>query len=118
MIIFKSGVYRIRIERDLDTNIDDMKGDMFCVDLCPDIDPDEIKKHEKDYDDNFYTCGAYGVILEKWNPEVDAGWEHVDSCWGFENWDIHPETGYIMDPNYDNNYVVQEFKALIERGDI
>ena len=77
MIIFKSGVYCIRIERDLD------------------------------------TCGAYGVILEKWNPEVDAGWEHVDSCWGFENWDIHPETGYIIDPNYDNNYVVQEFKEVI-----
>ena len=116
MIIFESGAYRIRTERDLDISIDDMKGEMFLTSSCPDIDPEELKKQEKEYEDNLYIYGAYGVILEQWNPEVGAGWQEIDSCWGFENWGINLENGFVVDPNYDTNDAVQEFKDIIKRG--
>lgn len=27
---------------------------------------------------------VYGLVVEKWNPEIDKGWEHLDSIWGVE----------------------------------
>ena len=46
--------------------------------------------------------GVWGYELQKWNPEVDKGWEHVDSCYGF-----------IGNFKEENHYIVDEFKQQI-----
>jgi len=36
----------------------------------------------EEYEDNI--DGVYGLVVERWNPEVDQGWEHADSIWGID----------------------------------
>lgn len=97
-IIYKKGPYRILEKFD---HLYDVKN---LIDES-EITPEEFKKFEqKCYDD-----GVYGYVLEKWNPEIDTGWEHVDSCWGF--------IGQYDEKNEDyDHYIVDELKNQIKDG--
>lgn len=51
--------------------------------------------------------GVYGYELQRWNPEIDVGWEHIDSCWGFVG--QYSETDLTF-----NHYIVDEMKGQIK----
>jgi len=53
-------------------------------------------------DDEYFDI--FGYVLEKWNPEIDKGWEPVDNCFGF----VGP---YGTD---NQHYIVDEFINTIE----
>lgn len=105
-IIFKSGPYRIVEIVDESSTIDDLAGDMYCTKANPDIDPEKLYSEYKKFEQLVEQNGAFGYCLEQWIPDIDAGWTHVDSCFGFIG-QYNPN-----DPDY-NHEIIDELKALI-----
>lgn len=92
--------YRIIEVRDDNFDMEDLKGDTYEHDFNGDICPIVLSQEEKDFEDKINYQGVYGYVLEKWNAEIDQGWEHVDSCWGFVG-DYEDEKHYIVDEFID-----------------
>lgn len=89
-VIFEQGNYRIVEQQDDYLSVRDF-----------DFDPrDELiaEKH-----------GVFTFTLERWNPAVGIGWEHVDSCGGFIG-------QYNNSQEYFNHYIVEEMKQTISEG--
>lgn len=105
--IYQENNYRITEVEDLSCNIEDLKGDCYNAEVNKDICPDILKKEELAFEKKVYDEGVFGYCLEKWNPEVDQGWTHIDSCYGF--------VGYY-DEKENNHYIVDELKGLIKEG--
>lgn len=82
-VIKQIGNMRLIEVDDTDYDMDNLKGDCFTPKHNPGIDPAELAQQEKDFEQQVYNDGVYGYIVERWNPATDAGWEHVDSIWGF-----------------------------------
>jgi hypothetical protein len=82
-ILYQVGPFRIIEVLDETYSLDNLKGDCFNPIENPDIDADELKKQELAFEREVDNEGVFGYVLQVWNPEVDAGWEHVDSCFGF-----------------------------------
>lgn len=53
--------------------------------------------------------GIFGYVLEQWDPRVDGGWVHVDSCWGFIG-------QYTPSEETFNHYIVDELIKQIPGG--
>jgi hypothetical protein len=102
--IFSQGDYRIMEYSDSDFCMSNLKGDCFNPEVNPDIHWKKLAHEERVFEAKVYNEGVFGYALEKWNPEVDAGWVEVDACWGF--------IGPYSDTN--NHYIVNELKSLIE----
>lgn len=105
--IYEEGIYRIiEIADDL-YDIDDLCGDMFLPECFTDMNgltaAQIAEKEKKIFIERIENEGVFGYILEKWNPEVGQGWEHVDSCFGFVG--LHSD---------ENHYIVDEFKRIIK----
>lgn len=103
-IVFESGVYRILEILDEFANIDDLKGDCYNPEVNSDISPELLEEQEREFEQKCYDEGVFGYILEKWNPEVGQGWEHVDSCFGFIG-NYENEGHYIVDELASATYV-------------
>ena len=101
VLVQKEG-YRIVELQDISFEIDNLKGDMFCPDCSHDIDKEDLKEQERQFEQDIEDYGVYGYELEKWDAEVDKGWQHVDSCWGF----VKP---YSM----EQHYIVDEMEITI-----
>lgn len=106
--IWESGNHRIMEYAQDDIELDDLKGDSYNYEASGYTGTREaLLKEEKDFEYEIESEGVYGYVLEKWNPAVDAGWEHVDSCWGFVGqYQEAPDHKY-------HHYIVAE---LIERS--
>lgn len=102
--IYERGPYRIVEIRDTDTSLEVLKGECFCPVVNSDIDRRQLLKEEKHFNNLVETEGVFGYVLEKWNPTIGVGWEHIDSCWGF--------VGHHTDTN--RHYIVDEFLSMIQ----
>lgn len=101
--ILQVGQFRIVEIPDMLYNIEDLKGDSYCPITNPDIPAEQLKKEERKFELDVDACGVFGYVLEKWNPEVGKGWEHVESCWGF-----------VGTHDMNNHYIVHEFETMIK----
>lgn len=105
-IIFEQGNYRIVELADTGYDIADLKGNMYNPAAHFDLDQSQLKQEERDFEDLVSRKGVYGYELESWNPAVGAGWEYVDSCWGFVG--QYSETDEAF-----KHYIVDEMKQQI-----
>jgi hypothetical protein len=102
-IIFTQGNYRIVEHVDTDTTASEIQGEFLGA------------QHQRDFYAMVEEKGVYGYELDRWNPAVGKGWEHVDSCWGFVGQFCETEEMF-------NHYIVDEMKRAIkdkneERGE-
>ena len=102
-VIYTQGNYRILEQLDDHYDITDLKGDCYNPEVNKDIPLEVLNKEELAFNKKVERDGVYGYILEKWNPNIGVGWEHVDSCWGF-----------IGTHEVENHYIVDELKMLIK----
>lgn len=58
------------------------------------------------YEHKDYRIVEMQDTVEKWNPEIGIGWEHVDSCWGFVG-------EYRQGVETYDHYIVDELKRQI-----
>ena len=56
---------------------------MFDPDCNKGLTVQKLKDQENAFEKQVEEEGVYGYELQRWNKEVNVGWEHVDSCWGF-----------------------------------
>lgn len=101
--VYQKREYRITRHYDESYNIGDLKGDIYNPGVNPNLDPEKLKREEREFEKMVNDEGVYGYVLEKWNPATDKGWEQVDSCFGF--------VGF----NWDDHYIIDEFKERIEK---
>ena len=78
----KSG-FRIVQWADNSTQLNDLKGDCFNPGVIKDIELIKLKAEELGFEEKVESLGVYGFTLEKWNGNINKGWEHFDSCGGF-----------------------------------
>ena len=110
MRVIKSiGEYRI-IEHEDDSDeymLATLKGDCFDPSVNPEIDPLIMLKEEREFERKVESEGVFGYALERWNPAIGKGWEHVDSCWGFVG-------AYDSTVPEFNHYIVAELESAIK----
>lgn len=82
-VLFQQGPWRITEIEDPFADLSSLKGDCYDPRCNPDISPEQLALEEREFEKRVQDEGVYGYLLEKWNPEVDKGWQHVDSCFGF-----------------------------------
>lgn len=100
--------YRIIELPDLHADIKDLKGDCYNFEASGYTGTrEELLKEEKAFEDLVNREGVFGYVLEKWNPEIGAGWEHVDSCWGFVG-------QYSPTDETFNHYIVKELEESVK----
>jgi len=97
-ILWQQGNYRIVEHECADYDLENLKGDCFKAAMNPDIDKTTLREREVNFEQKVNDDGVFGYVLEKWEPEVDGGWTHEDSCWGF--------VGYHVD---EQHYIVDDF---------
>lgn len=106
-VIFQKENFRIVEKSDEFYNLDDLKCDVFNIEVNKDICPLVLAEKKQFFEKKVSTMGVYGYILEQWNPSVGVGWEHIDSCHGF--------IGPFDETNKEqNHYIVEEFIDQIE----
>jgi len=88
-------------------SLDDLKGDCFDPKVNDDLDFEQLKREEIIFEKLVYNEGVFGYVLEKWNSEIDHGWEHLHSCWGFIG-------EYDANNEKFNHYIVDELKGQIK----
>jgi hypothetical protein len=93
-IIHEQGAYRILEIPDQKSRIEDLLGDGG----TPEQNAEVLDLFERE--------GAFGYVLERWNANVNGGWEHVDSCWGFIG-------SFTPGEEVFNHYIVDELKRQI-----
>jgi hypothetical protein len=105
--MWEQGEFRIVEIQDNYFDFDDLCGDTYNPKVNSDIDPEVLAEDLKHFTDLVNNEGVYGYELQKRSPEVNEGWGHVDSCWGFVG-------QYTKgDPTFDH-YIVDELKSRIE----
>ena len=85
-------------------NLEDLEGDSFDSKVNPSLDAQFLKFEQNAFRRDVLYKGVYGYVLEKWNPEPDQGWQHLDSCWGFVG---------QYNENSNRHYIVKELKGQI-----
>lgn len=79
----ESGNVRIIELADPDIDIDNLKGDSFNPKANPDIPKTKLKAEERAFERRVIAEGVWGYEVQRWNPEVNKGWETLDAIWGF-----------------------------------
>ncbi len=104
-IIVELDNYRIIEIEDEQWDWDNLKSDCYDTNANTDIDSEELKQRQKDFEMIVLSEGVYGYELQKWNPNIGCGWETKDSCWGFVG-------------TYENHghYIIDEFTTQIYEG--
>ncbi len=99
VVIYEQDNYRITREVSEGHTIEDLAGDSYEGD----------EQGLKDFIDYVNQEGVFGFSLERWNPSINAGWEHIDSCYGF--------VGQTESDGSDH-YIVAELKSQIVKEPI
>jgi hypothetical protein len=108
-VIKQVGDFRIIEKQDIDYSFDDLCGDSFNHKVNPEIPKERLDKELREFQRLVDREGVYGYVLEKWNPEIGQGWEHVDSCWGFVG--QYSETDLTF-----KHYIVEEMLETIAKN--
>ncbi len=82
-VIMSEGDRRLIRMPDYNYDIEDLKGDCFNPETCPEIPGEEIREQELQFEQRARDEGVWGYEVQRWNSEIGGGWEHVDSIWGF-----------------------------------
>ncbi|MGL4335362.1 MAG: hypothetical protein ACRCST_00605 [Turicibacter sp.] len=106
-IIYMQGNFRIIEIPDEVSTLDNLVGDFYNPKVNPSINAEQLKSEFEFFKQSVELNGVFGYVLEKWNPEVGQGWEHIDSCFGFVG---------QFEPDQDefNHYIVEELKQQIK----
>ncbi len=107
-VIYKNDRFRIVQIEDHNYRLSDILGDCFCPVTNPDIDPKKLVEEKSKFLSLVESAGVFGFELEVWNPGIDQGWIHLDSCWGFVG-------EYDEKQDQFNHYIVTEMKFKIEK---
>ncbi len=87
-IIWQKADYRIKLMDDSWNILDYLNSDDFNYQYTHEANPETssavLIELKREHIDRITNTGLYGIVLEKWNPEVDKGWEQVDSIWFIE----------------------------------
>ena len=102
-ILYKTDTYRVIEELDACHDMRELKGDTYTPQYNQHIDISQLLQEEKAFERMVQEEGVYGYKLERWNPEIDCGWEVVDGCYGFIG-------RYSIDHDH---YIVEELCRLI-----
>lgn len=105
-IVLQRDAYRIVEMYDEHATFDELKGDCYSPSVNKDVNPETLKQQELEFEELVRVEGVYGYELQHWNSEIDGGWEHVDSCWGFVG-------QYSKQDERFNHYIVEELEAQI-----
>lgn len=105
-VIYEQKEYRIIEEEDESYDYENLAGDCYCPKTNSDIDKAELKRQENEFKRLINNEGVYGYTLQKWNHDINKGWEFVDSCWGFVG-------QYTPNEEIFNHYIVEELKGKI-----
>ena len=91
-VIWRKADHRIKLIDDSWNILDYLNSDYFNYQYTHEANPETssaaLIELKREHIDRITDTGLYGVVLEKWNPEVDKGWEQVDSIWSIEFTDI------------------------------
>jgi antirestriction protein len=109
-IVFQSPDKKFRIlEVPVDDyRLEDLKGDAFDFKTNPETPQNILKQEEEEFEKHVEEVGVYGYQLEQWNSEPGAGWETVDSLYGF----VGP---YKQGDEDQDHYIIEEMKAEIKK---
>lgn len=83
---------------------EDLCGDMYNPKVNTGISPETLAREKEEFRQECEREGVWGYVLEKWNPEIGIGWEHISSCHGFVG-QYDPSN-----PRY-NHYIVAELES-------
>lgn len=114
-IVFETDDKKFKIIEVLDEDVDleNLKGDMFNLNHSAEMQPgkshDEIKREEREFEDMVNREGVYGYVLLMWDPTPGAGYQHIDSCFGFIGQYSPGDKSGIFD-----HYIVEELKSQIK----
>lgn len=98
-MIWKNNDWSIIEVRDDSFSLKYLKGDTFDPRYVDHLSPEQLAIEERLFEEKVEEEGVWGYCLQRWNPEVDRGWETVDSCFGFVG-------GYSWGKN--DHYIVKE----------
>ena len=104
-VVYRQENYRIIEVPDYYIDMEDLKVDCFCPNVNSEVDQKELLAQEEAFELYVEEHGVFGYVLERWNPEVDRGWECEDSCYGF-----------IGPYEIEKHYIVEEFKTNIKEA--
>lgn len=103
-VIWRKADHRIKLIDDSWNILDYLNSDDFNYQYTHEANPETssatLIELKREHIDRITNTGLYGIVLEKWNPEVDKGWEQVDSIWPIEFTDI-PQ---IIDEHFTRAY--------------
>ena len=107
-LIYKSPCrcFRIIEVPDECSRFEDLEGEMFDSTVNPDVEAATLEADKRHFRRLVEAEGVWGYELEKWNPEPDQGWEHIDSCYGFVG-------QYVEGAEDFEHYIVDEMKTKI-----
>jgi len=101
--VYKKDNFRILEVPMEDIDIDELKGDCFKKEFCPELSEVELFREERDFESKVFNEGVYGYVLEKWDGSIGQGWTYIDSCFGF-----------IGKHSDENHYIVDEFINILQ----
>lgn len=107
---FALGLVQIIMVEDQHYNFEDLCGDMFNPEVCPDIPAEQLAREKRNYRARVNRNGVHGVILQcRANPVAE--WVNVDSCWGFVGMEF-------VGSGTDNDFVSQANEWLFANADL
>ena len=105
------GPIRLSIIYDDFWNMDDLKGDCYNPDVNHDINPNVLKKQEKEFEDRVSSEGCTGLIAEYWDG---TQWQEVYSCFGFvgDDWENSGYDDDAMQSAIDAHQAIDRVKYM------
>ena len=79
---FALGLTQIIMVEDDDYNFEDLCGDMFNPEACPDIPAEQLAREKRNFRARVNRNGVHGVIVQC-RATPTAEWVDVESCWGW-----------------------------------
>lgn len=101
-VIYQKLRFRIIEVIDECTTFEDLIGDCYSPDANPDIDKETLASDLRKFMRRYDSECVYGYELQEWNSEIDGGWTHLDSCYGFLG-------QYQKNAESYDHYIIQEY---------
>jgi hypothetical protein len=107
---FYNGELRLKVVADEWRDLDDLFGDSYNPEACPEIKPEILAKERQHEIDRIERDGIWGVVAEVWDGYE---WEHCDSCWGFvgDDWKSYGEETGFMESAIDRLEEIRQEQA-------
>ncbi len=105
--------WRITEQLDASWTFSSLEGDSFDPEVNTEMSFEVLKEQQRRFRAQVNNEGVWGYTLERWNPQVGKGWEHVDSCFGFVGqYDSETNPHHVV-----SEYMERIYSDLDLRGD-